>query len=203
MAAKYDLYENPDPKQSGEKQALHARFVPTGKTSVTHLCERAANGNTFNPGEMKAMLECIIDRVVEELGMGYVVELGSLGTVSMTLESRPVMEKNEIRSASVRVKNLTLTVSKKMKRRIKGIALERNPYGWQSHKISEDEIELRMTKFFAGNLVMRSSDYCCLRECKRCKGIEELNAFIAAGKLERSGHGSTTVYFPAKGNFGR
>lgn len=203
MAAKYDLYENPDPKKSGNKQALHARLVPTGKTTAKRLCELASRGNTFNPNEMQAMLECLTDAVVRELENGYVVELGEIGTLSLTLDCRPVMEKSEIRSASVNVKNMTLHTSKEMKNRLRNIHLERNSNGWQTKKVDEALLEQRLTEFFATNAVMRSPDYCRLRECKRCKGVEELNGLIAQGRLLRDGKAGSTVYLPVGGNFGR
>lgn len=203
MAAKYDLYKNPSPKGKAEEQLMHARFVPYGKVTADELYKLAANGNTFTPGEIHAMLECVIDTVINQLEFGKVVEFGSLGTISMTLDSRPVMKKSEIRSQSVCVKNLTLKVSKVTKRRIHSIELERNPYGWQSHQMEPEEIERRLTEYFAKNFVMRSPDYCHLRKCKRCMGIKELNAFIAEGRLCRNGRGCTTIYIPTAGNFGR
>ena len=37
MSAFYDLYETPDPNDTGEKQPLHARIVPSGTYPVTNL----------------------------------------------------------------------------------------------------------------------------------------------------------------------
>lgn len=204
MAAQYDLYENPDPSKSGKPQLLHARFVPSGKVTARRFCELAAEGNTFNPMEMQGMLECIIDTLIEQLKEGKVVELGSLGTVSMTLTCRrPAMKKNEIRSNSVRVKNLSFTLFRRTKQRIKDIRLEHKPQGWQSRKVSAEVMEKRLTDFFASHPVMISRDYCRLRECKPGKGLRELNALIEEGRLIRQGRRAASFYIPAEGNFGR
>lgn len=203
MAVKYDLYENPDPKRSGEKQPLHARFVPTGRLTADELCEYVARGNTFQPGEVKALLTCLTDTIATELAAGKIIELGDIGTLSLTLNCRPIMEKDEIRSASVRIKNMTLRTSKEMKRKLASIHLERNPHGWQSKNVDEDIITQRLTEYFATHPFMRSSDYCRLRECKRGKGLIELNKLVSEGKLIRDGKKSTIVYLAAKGRFGK
>lgn len=203
MAAKYDLYENPNPEKSEEQQSLHARFVPRGRTTTEKLCERAANGNPYKAAEIQAMLKSLSDTIVQEFEAGNVVELGEIGTLSITLDSRPVMEKDEIRSASVRVKNMTLRTSAEMKRKLLGVHLERNPHAWQTKKLDEATIEERLTKFFSANMMMRSKDYFNLRECKPSKGLEELNALIAEGRLMRNVKKGSSVYFPAPGSFGR
>lgn len=203
MAVKYDLYENPDPKRSGEKQPLHARFVPTGRLTADELCEYVARGNTFQPGEVKALLTCLTDTIATELAAGKIIELGDIGTLSLTLNCRPIMEKDEIRSASVRIKNMTLRTSKEMKRKLASIHLERNPHGWQSKNVDEDIITQRLTEYFATHPFMRSSDYCRLRECKRGKGLIELNKLVSEGKLIRDGKKSTIVYLAAEGRFGK
>lgn len=203
MAVKYDLYENPDPRKTGKKQPMHARVVPIGKLTADELCERAARGNTFQAGEMKAMLDCLTDTIATELATGRVIELGNLGTLSLTLSCRPVMDKEEIRSASVHVKNMTLRTSKEMKRKLASIHLERNPYGWKSKEMDMDIITQRLTEYFADHPYMRSADYCRLRECKYSKGIEELNKLVSEGKLMRDGKKSTMVYLAVSGWFGK
>lgn len=203
MSVKYDLYENPDPKKTGEKQPMHARFVPTGKLTADELCEHAARGNTFQPGEIKAVIDCLTSTIVQELAAGYIIEFGNIGTLSLTLDCRPVMEKNEIRSASVHVRNMTLRTSKEMKRKLVSIHPERNPYGWKSKEMDESIITGRLTEYFATHPFMRSSDYFRLRECKRGKGMIELNRLVDEGKLVRNGKKSTVVYMPAEGWFGK
>lgn len=41
MSAQYDLYETPDPANTGEQKPLHARIVPSGtysKKSFWNVC---------------------------------------------------------------------------------------------------------------------------------------------------------------------
>ena len=40
MSAQYDLYETPDPANTGEQKPLHARIVPSGTYSKKEFLER-------------------------------------------------------------------------------------------------------------------------------------------------------------------
>lgn len=203
MAARYDLYENPDPQKSGEQQPMHARFFPFGKISADELYRLAADGTTFNPHELASAFKLITDTIVRQLERGNIIELGDMGTISMTLECRPVMEKTEIRSASIHVKNLTLRTSKAMKQRIKGIELERNPFAWKSVEMNTQTRDRKLTEFFAQTPIMTRRDYEKLRACKPGKALEEINQLIAEGRIKRQGIRSSSFYLPTEGNFGK
>ena len=201
MAARYDLYENPDPQKSGKKQPLHARFVPCGKLTTAELCRQAALGSTFRPHELESALNLLTDAIVRQLEEGNTAELGDLGTVSLKLECRPVTNKSEIRSPSVHVKNITLRPGIKIKRRISSIELERNPDSWKSAELETDLRDRQLTKYFATHPYMLSSDYCKLRSCKPGMALKELNELIREGKIVRQGARSTSFYMPAEGYF--
>lgn len=201
MAARYELYENPDPRKSGEKQPMHARFVPLARVSADKLYSLAAEGTTFNRHELASAMKLITDTIIKQLKSGNIIELGELGTVSMTLECRPVMEKTEIRSASVHVKNISLRTSKEMKQRIRSIELERNPYAWQSTKMEAETRDSKLTEFFAQSPFMTRHDYEKLRACKPGKALQEINQLIHEGRIARRGNRSSSLYLPTKGNF--
>ena len=47
MSAYYDLYETPDVQNTGEKQPLHARIVPSGTYSQKEFIERVSRYQHF------------------------------------------------------------------------------------------------------------------------------------------------------------
>lgn len=203
MAMKYDLYENPDPEKSGEKQPLHAKIIPFGKTSAKELYAKAARGTTFNSSEIAAAMMQITKTIVNELKNGNTVELGEIGTISVTLNCRPVMDKKEIRAASIQVKDLCLRTSKEMKREICSIELERNPYAWKSAGLDIETRDRRLTEYFAVHPFITNPGYQKLRACKQSMALKELNALIAQGRIIRHGTRSASVYLPTEGNFGK
>lgn len=203
MAMKYDLYENPDPDKSGRQQPLHAKIIPTGKTSAKELYTKAAGGTTFNSSEIAAAMTLITKTIVNELKNGHTVELGEIGTLSVTLNSRSVMDKKEIRAASIQVKDLCLRTSKALKQEISKIELERNPYAWKSTGLNTEIRDRELTEYFSTHPFITNPEYQKLRACKPGMALKELNALITEGRITRHGARSSSVYLPAEGNFGK
>lgn len=203
MTAKYNLYENPDPKKTGKPQPLHARIVPSGKVESAQLYELAARGSTYNASELSAAMELVTETLLTQLKEGKTVELGKLGTVSLTLKCRPVMDKKEIRSSSVEVKDLSLRTSKKIKEKLKTICLERNPPSGGSISVTPAQIDKALTAFFTDNLFITTKEYQHITGCKHTKALKELNGLIAEGRIHREGTRSCSIYLPVAGNFGK
>lgn len=194
MAAQYDLHENPDPKQTGKKQPLHPRFAPLGTVSARELFELAADETTFNPAELEAALAQITKRIVMTLESGYNVELGEIGTLTLSLKGRPVMDEKEIRSASIEVNNLVLRTSKRMKQRLSRIQLKRNPEAWTSTPLNVEKRDAALATHFEKNPFISREEYQQIRGCKRGKAIKELNELIAEGRISRYGAPKQGLY---------
>ena len=62
MSAQYDLYETPDPANTGEQKPLHARIVPSGTYSKKEFLERVSRSSqTFNYNVIDAVVGVVID----------------------------------------------------------------------------------------------------------------------------------------------
>ena len=127
MSAFYDLYETPDPNDTGEKQPLHARIIPSGTYSKKDFIERVSRHQPFPHNIIEGVLGAVVDELAEALADGYIVELGELGHFSISLKcTHKVMTKKEIRAESIRFDNVHLRTSKEFKKKIKReIELER------------------------------------------------------------------------------
>ena len=68
------------------------------------------------------------DMMVDFLMFGYNVELEGIGTFSVSLKSRPVMEKNEIRAESIHFKDVKFRSSKELRDRLKTMPVFRDEY---------------------------------------------------------------------------
>ncbi len=99
MSAYYDLYETPDVQNTGEKQPLHARIVPSGTYSQKEFIERVSRYQHFPQNMVDGVLGAVIDELGSLLARGYIVELGELGHLSVSLKcTQKVMTKKEILS---------------------------------------------------------------------------------------------------------
>lgn len=200
MSAHYDLYETPDPNNTGEKQPLHARIVPSGTYSKKDFLERVSRSSqTFNYNVIDAVVGVVIDELAEALSEGYVVELGELGHFSISLKcTHKVMNKRDIRSESITFDNVHLRTSKEFKRKIKReIELERVDKSKHSSQKVEFTLEQRLHKlqvFLKKNGGITRLEYSSLTGLSRLKAIDELNVFIGKGILRKRGAGRTVFY---------
>ena len=150
MSAQYDLYETPDPANTGEQKPLHARIVPNGTYSKKEFMERVSRSSqTYNYNVIDAVVGVVLDELAETLAEGYIVELGELGHFSISLKcTHKVMTKREIRAESICFDNVHLRTFKEFKRKIKReIELERVDKSKHSTQKVEFTMELRKQHF--------------------------------------------------------
>ena len=120
MSANYKLVRNPNPnpEESGKSLPLHPRLVSCGTIHTDEFISRAKSRSSFSPADMKGILQLFQDMMVDFLMFGYNVELEGIGTFSVSLKSRPVMEKNEIRAESIHFKDVKFRSSKELRDRL-------------------------------------------------------------------------------------
>lgn len=111
-------------------------------------------------------MTCITDAVIEYLRDGYIVQLGELGYLSVTVSGRAVKDKKEIRSGSVHFKNVNLRISSSLRKEMCSMPLER----------------------------VEVSNVSRLTHILKNKAISDLNQFVADGWLTKYGAGRTVVY---------
>ena len=184
MSAFYDLYETPDPNDTGEKQPLHARIVPSGTYSKKDFIERVSRHQPFPHN----IIEGVLGAVVDELGH-FCISLKC---------THKVMTKKEIRAESIRFDNVHLRTSKEFKKKIKReIELERvenSKVKTHNAKISiEDRLQM-LQEFLKKNGGITRIEYSRLTGLPRLKAIDDLNAFIKEGTLRKRGAGRTVFY---------
>ena len=187
MSAFYDLYETPDPNDTGEKQPLHARIVPSGTYSKKDFIERVSRHQPFPHNIIEGVLGAVVDELAEALADGYIVELGELGHFSISLKcTHKVMTKKEIRAESIRFDNVHLRTSKEFKKN----SNEKT----HNAKISiEDRLQM-LQEFLKKNGGITRIEYSRLTGLPRLKAIDDLNTFIKEGTLRKRGAGRTVFY---------
>ena len=188
MSAYYDLYETPDVQNTGEKQPLHARIVPSGTYSQKEFIERVSRYQHFPQNMVDGVLGAVIDELGSLLARGYIVELGELGHLSVSLKcTQKVMTKKEIRSESICFDNVHLRTSKNFKLKVRReMRLERVPKSGRT--VSKTEIPIEK------NGGITRIEYSRLTGVARLKAVDDLNTFIQEGKLRKRGAGRNVFY---------
>ena len=187
MSAYYDLYETPDVQNTGEKQPLHARIVPSGTYSQKEFIERVSRYQHFPQNMVDGVLGAVID------------ELGELGHLSVSLKcTQKVMTKKEIRSESICFDNVHLRTSKNFKLKVRReMRLERVPKSRRTVSKTEIPIEQRLQmlqEFLKKNGGITRIEYSRLTGVARLKAVDDLNTFIQEGKLRKRGAGRNVFY---------
>ena len=184
MGAKYALYENPNPKGDGKKQPLHARIVPRGTIHTQEIAEEIADSCGYSTATTKGNLR-----------YGYTVELDDLGSFSISLKSRPVMDKKEIRSWSVNFGNVHFKGSKKLKNRLKSIDLERDSDACAT-SYSPEQRKGRMLIASEEKEFFTAAQYMRLNGCNRSTAVRDLKELIEDGRIKKLGYGKAVLYVP-------
>ena len=115
MTARYRMERNPDSGKNGNKMPLHPRLIPYETVSIKKLMKYAKSRSTYSEADIAGALQLITDLVTERLREGDNVEIEGLGFFSVSLQSRAVMSKTELRSESVRFKNVNFRCCQQLK----------------------------------------------------------------------------------------
>lgn len=193
MGAKYRMVENPDPTGSKEKRPLHPRIVPAGTVSIKELMVYGKDFSTYSEADISGALKLISDLVVRQLRQGYTVEIEGLGFLSVSLQSRPVMDKKELRSESVHFKDVNFRASSELKYRLKTMSLSRVKEE-KRESYTEEEKYRRLQWYMDRNPYITVRKYCGLNACTEYAARKDLAAFVEEGTLYAGGTRHMTIY---------
>ena len=193
MAANYKLVRNPDPANSDKLKPLHPRIKSLGTLSIEQLADRAQGRSSLSPATIKSALLVISDLLQETLREGYNVNLNNIGYFSVSLKSRPVMEKNEIRSESVHFSHVNFRCSQELKDKLSTMEVTRAQSVTVPNQ-SQAEKELRLKKHFEQKLNLTTTEYMNLTYCSRQKALKELKSLVQEDKITKIGSKNATQY---------
>lgn len=198
MSANYKLVRNPNPnpEESGKSLPLHPRLVSCGTIHTDEFISRAKSRSSFSPADMKGILQLFQDMMVDFLMFGYNVELEGIGTFSVSLKSRPVMEKNEIRAESIHFKDVKFRSSKELRDRLKTMPVFRDEYTVSDPAYpSAKECEQEVFRYLETNPFIHQKKYMSLCGCSRSKASLDLRRLVEEGKLRWEKLGTSHLYY--------
>lgn len=196
MAANYKLVRNPNPTGTEKEQALHPRFVSNGTITTDDLIKHARSRSSFSPADMKGILQLFQDLIADYLMFGNRVELDGIGTFSISLQSRPVMDKKEIRSESVHFKDVKFRSSKKLRERLKTMPVYRDDTESSDPKhLTPLQCEENLAWYLDRYPYITCNDYMHLCHCGKTKASLELKRLASEGKLRIERMGTSKLYY--------
>lgn len=205
MSAYYDLFEKPDVRQTGEQQPLYARFIPKGTIEQKEFIDRVHLFSGISRSLLEGAMSAFMDELRDCLASGWTVELGELGYFTPSLSCRrEIMDKKELRAASVALRGLNFRLGKEFFNELEGkIEFERCPKSSSTSVPSAEALS-------AGHRLQLLNDYLekypCINRAQYARltgrtvkqAINDLNGFIEDGVLMRHGMGRNVVYAKVK-----
>lgn len=195
MSAEYKLVRRPGMGETDVKQPLYPRFVPWKTVRLKDLIASARGRSSFSSADITGMLQLIQDLMVDALMFGQNIELEGIGTFSVSLKARAVMDKKEIRAESVHFQDVTFRSATELRDRLRAMPLERSQ---QSERIgfSPEECEARTMEYLKTHQYISGKIYRGLCRCGKTKAAADLKRMTAEGKLVRKYIGNAFLFQP-------
>ena len=178
------MERNPDSGKNGNKMPLHPRLIPYETVSIKKLMKYAKSRST---------LQLITDLVTERLREGDNVEIEGLGFFSVSLQSRAVMSKTELRSESVRFKNVNFRCCQQLKKALKTMPLTRMKSSGHCAPGMADREEL-LYRYLDENSYITVRSYRYLIGLSDYSARKDLAALVASGRLVKGGSRLFAIY---------
>ena len=157
--------------------------------------KRVSEASSFTPGDLRGCLQALRDQMLFYLEMGYNVELEGFGTFSLSLHSKPVMDKKKIRAEGIAVDGLNFRPCKELKRKLSTIKVERSDRVESDPTyLSKEECEKRVFAYLEKHSYLTQQVYISLCHCSRTKACQDLNRLVAEGRLVYSCFGRNKLY---------
>ena len=186
MAILFEWYENPvAPNQSQEETKLHARITLNGKTGTDRLRRKIQERCSLTETDVSAVLDALSHAMGEELAEGRQVHLDGIGYFHPTLTcTEEIKEDTKRKNTKVRLKGIKFRADQELRSEIGNVKLKNIKHNGHSNKLSDEEIDSRLTIYFSQHHMMTRSDF--QRVCGMMKStiMGHIRRLCGEGKLK-------------------
>ena len=205
MAILFDWYELPEPKdKQREEKILHPRIRLNGSTTTDELRRRIQERSSLTETDVSAVLDALSHVMGEDLAEGRQVHLDGIGYFYPVLTStEPVTAATKRKTTKIKLKGIKFRADQVLKNEIG--AIKAKPLGLNEHsqKLSDKEIDRRLTGYFSTHQFLTLSDFQSLCGMMRSTAQLHIRLLRSEGKLENAGKLNQPIYVPCTGYYGR
>lgn len=200
----YQLREIKDfGKGASEENPAVAVTVVGGRTvTADELAKEIASSCTIKEADVAGVLKALGQRVRDTLLDGNRVELGEIGTLSVTLTCGNKHRADKVTSRDIKVRRIAFAPSKELTHAMRGATM-RSAGPLRTKQLTLEEAEERLTTHFATHAELYRSEVESICECTRYRAMQFIEAFIKAGKLQAAGRKNGRHYVAVAGGFGK
>ena len=203
MKAKYDFRVMPNMQGAEEENILYPQLVTEGTKTLKDIMYHASHHSGLSESAVVGVMTFLEDVLAEYLASGYNVKLGEIGTFSVSLKSRKVKDKKEIRAQSVHFDNVNFKASKKLRSAINAkMYLERvepnRCFRTSSSKYTAEERFELLTGYLKQNGFINCKTYAQLTGLLKGKATSELRQWYYERKIDKEGRVPHIIYVSKK-----
>lgn len=202
MTIQYDFYRNPNSEGTNKKR-YHARVVASGQVSTEQLAKEINQECSLTPADVKAVLICLGDKLAKHLSEGRKVHLKGIGHFQVNLRCKEeVRTVHAIRSENIEFKSVSYRADIELKKYLKQQKIRRSHTKIHSKPMTEEEIDLKLTEYFAVQTTLTRCDFQILCSQVQTTANRILRKLVEKGKLKNISTPRNPVYVPANGHYG-
>ena len=198
MDALYDFLPAPPSNTDENSQRLYPRIVSKGTVTFEKLTEKIANHSGLSKGTILAVMDEIEYWTSQLLSDGYRVQIGNIGTASVSLKANTeVYDPSDIHAQSIQFGKIRLTASKKFAKQCYGNVLrapagqkiQRNPKAY-----SEEERLNLLLSYLEDHAYITLKAYGELTGLPKTTAWRDLNKWVKADVIDIEGRAPHRVY---------
>jgi predicted histone-like DNA-binding protein len=126
MSIRFRTIQRINLKDPAAPRKWYAIVEQKDKIGIDRLSEKLAAESIVSRADANAVLTALLDTMLRELKEGTPIELGKLGTISISLSSKGMDTENEVTSASVKNAKLLYRPGKEIKDMLRNLKFEKN-----------------------------------------------------------------------------
>lgn len=190
-------------REASEENPAVAVTVVGGRTvTADELAKEIATSCTIKDADVAGMLKALSQRVQDTLLDGNRVELGEIGTLSVTLTCGNKHRADKVTSRDVKVRCIAFAPSKQLTHAMQGATMKSvGPI--RTKQLTLEEAEERLATHFATNTELYRSEVESICECTRYRAMQLIEAFIKVGKLQAAGRKNGRHYVAVSNSFSK
>ena len=200
----YQLKEKHDLRgeASEENPAIAVTVVGSRTVTTKELAKEIAASCTIKEADVAGVLTALSQRVQRTLLNGDRVELGDIGTLSVTLTCGNKHRADNVTARDIKVRRIAFAPSKELTQAMCGAEMK-SAGPTYIKQLTMEEVEERLTAHFTTHEALYRSEVESICECTRYRATQFIEALIKAGKLQVAGRKNGRHYVPVAGCFGK
>lgn len=198
MSALYDFLPLPSKESDENMPRLYPKMRPYRTVPFDELAEKIAAHSGLTKGNILAVMEEIECWTTQLLSDGYRVQIGNIGTASVSLKADgEVYDKGDIHAQSVRFDKVKMTVSKQFSKQCSGKVLRApawKKFRQSSCRYSEEERLALLQNYLDKHPYITRAEYGDLTGLLKYKAWQDLDKWTKAHLIDVRGRAPHRVY---------